>query len=99
MLAVILLVIKFTRGFVGNMSVLIGVAVGYIVTIALGWTDFGGLQNEAWFRIVLPLQFGVPAFHLGAGPDDVPCDDDRLHRSDRHVPGTRRDDRTCHRKR
>jgi len=63
-LAVILLVIKFGRGFLANMSVLIGIAVGYAITIALGWTDFGGLGNEPWLRIVLPLQFGLPEFHL-----------------------------------
>ena len=63
-LAVILLVIKFARGFLANMSVLLGVGVGYLLTIALGWTDFSGLQNEAWFRVVLPLQFGLPEFHL-----------------------------------
>jgi NCS2 family nucleobase:cation symporter-2 len=66
-LAVILLVIKFAKGFLGNMSVLIGIAVGYAVTIALGWTDFAGLQDESWFRVVLPLQFGLPRFYL------VPC--------------------------
>lgn len=66
-LATILLVIRFGVGFVQNMSVLIGIAVGYLVTIALGWTDFSGIQNEPLVRLVLPLQFGLPEFHL------VPC--------------------------
>ncbi len=66
-LGVILLVIRFATGFLANMSVLIGVTVGYLVTIALGWTDFSGLEQEAWVRIVLPLQFGFPTFQL------VPC--------------------------
>jgi xanthine permease len=66
-LGVILLVIRFATGFLANMSVLIGVVVGYLVTIALGWTDFSGLEQEAWVRIVLPLQFGFPTFQL------VPC--------------------------
>jgi len=66
-LGVILLVIRFATGFLANMSVLIGVTVGYLVTIALGWTDFSGLEQEAWIRIVLPLQFGIPTFQL------VPC--------------------------
>jgi len=66
-LGVILLVIKFANGFVQNMAVLIGITVGYLVTIALGWTDFAGIQDEPLLRIVLPLQFGVPEFHL------VPC--------------------------
>jgi NCS2 family nucleobase:cation symporter-2 len=66
-LLVILSVIKFTTGFVQNMAVLIGITVGYLVTIALGWTDFSGIQNEPLVRIVLPLQFGLPEFYL------VPC--------------------------
>jgi NCS2 family nucleobase:cation symporter-2 len=66
-LATILLVIRFARGFLQNMSVLIGIFVGYITTIALGWTDFSGLQQEPWLRVVLPLQFGIPTFSL------VPC--------------------------
>jgi NCS2 family nucleobase:cation symporter-2 len=66
-LAIIVSVIKFASGFLQNMAVLIGICAGYAVTIALGWTNFSGLQNEPWLRIVLPLQFGLPEFHL------VPC--------------------------
>lgn len=66
-LAVILLVIRFASGFLQNMAVLIGIAAGYLVTIALGWPDFSGIQSEPLLRIVLPLQFGVPQFYL------VPC--------------------------
>jgi uric acid transporter len=66
-LAIILLIIKFASGFLQNMAVLIGIAAGYVATIALGWTDFSGIQNEPLLRIVLPLQFGVPQFYL------VPC--------------------------
>ena len=66
-LGVILCIIKFATGFLQNMAVLIGITVGYLVTIALGWTDFSGIQNEPPLRIVLPLQFGMPEFYL------VPC--------------------------
>src|ERR1700733_2270979 len=66
-LAVILLVIKFTRGFLQNVSVLIGITVGYLLTIALGWTDFSGIADEPIVRVVMPLQFGVPQFFL------IPC--------------------------
>jgi uric acid transporter len=66
-LGVILLVIKFGRGFVGNMAVLLGISVGYLVAISLGWTDFSGLSAQPWVRVVLPLQFGLPTFSL------VPC--------------------------
>jgi uric acid transporter len=63
-LVTILLIIKFATGFLANMAVLIGIAVGYIVTIFLGWPSFAGISNEPWLRVVLPLQFGVPQFHL-----------------------------------
>ena len=66
-LLIILLVIKYAQGFLANMAVLIGIAAGYALTMALGWTDFKGLGDEAWLRIVLPLQFGLPTFQL------VPC--------------------------
>src|ERR1700728_1026824 len=66
-LAVILSVITFATGFLQNMAVLIGITVGYLVTIALGWTDFGGIQDEPIMRLVLPLQFGWPQFYL------IPC--------------------------
>ena len=66
-LAIILAVIKFATGFLQNMAVLIGICAGYAVTIALGWTDFSGLESEPWLRVVLPFQFGLPRFYL------VPC--------------------------
>src|SRR6202035_2783966 len=66
-LLVILSVIKFTTGFLQNVAVLIGITVGYLVTIALGWTDFSGIQDEPIVRVVMPLQFGIPQFYL------IPC--------------------------
>jgi len=66
-LAVILLVIRFGSGLLANTAVLLGVCAGYLATIALGWTDFSGIRDEPWLRVVLPLQFGLPTFHL------VPC--------------------------
>ncbi len=66
-LTVILLVLRFATGFLQNMAVLIGITAGYLVTIALGWTDFTGLQDEPAIRVVLPLQFGTPEFYL------IPC--------------------------
>ena len=66
-LGIILLVIKFARGFLQNMSVLLGITVGYLLTIVLGWTDFSGLADEPVLRVVLPLQFGMPQFYL------IPC--------------------------
>jgi xanthine permease len=63
-LATILAVLKFAKGFLANMAVLLGVIAGYLATIALGWTNFSGLSSEPWVRIVLPLRFGLPTFYL-----------------------------------
>jgi xanthine permease len=63
-LGVILAVIKFGTGFLQNMAVLIGIAVGYAFTIALGWVDFSGIAEEPILRVVMPLHFGLPEFHL-----------------------------------
>ena len=66
-LAVILLILRFGKGFVTNLAVLLGIIVGYIVSIGLGWSSFSGIGNEPWLRLVLPLHFGIPTFAL------VPC--------------------------
>ena len=66
-LAVILLLLRFGTGFVRNTAVLIGIVVGYLVTLALGWGSLSGLEAQPWLAVVTPLQFGVPAF------DPVAC--------------------------
>src|ERR1700744_4544627 len=42
-LAIILLVIKFGRGFLQNTAVLLGIAVGYAVSIMMGRADLAGI--------------------------------------------------------
>jgi uracil-xanthine permease len=61
------MILRFGKGFITNMAVLLGIIIGYAVTISLGWTDFSGLDAEPWLRLVLPLHFGVPTFSL------IPC--------------------------
>jgi uric acid transporter len=63
-LAIILLLLRFSTGFLRNTAVLIGITVGYLITLALGWGDFTGLDSQPWVTVVRPLQFGLPAFDL-----------------------------------
>ena len=65
-LAVILLLLRFGRGFVRNTAVLIGIALGYLLTLALGWSRFDGLDAQPWVAVVTPFQFGWPTFDLAA---------------------------------
>ena len=65
-LAVILLLLRFSTGFVRNTAVLIGIVVGYVTTLALGWGSLDGVAAQPWFDVVVPFQFGVPRFDLVA---------------------------------
>ncbi len=65
-LLVILLLLRFSAGFLRNTAVLIGIVAGYLLTLALGWGNLDGLDAQPWFAIVRPLQFGIPRFDLVA---------------------------------
>ena len=61
-MATILLVAKFARGFLANISVLLGIVVGGIVATATGMMNFDKVGKAAWVDVVLPFHFGVPIF-------------------------------------
>jgi xanthine/uracil permease len=44
-LAVILLLLRFAKGFIQNISVPLGIVVGYAITVALDWPNFTGLDQ------------------------------------------------------
>jgi uracil-xanthine permease len=58
----ILLVAKYAKGFLANISVLIGIIVGAIVAAANGMMSFDKVTSANWFGMVLPFQFGIPVF-------------------------------------
>ena len=49
------------RGFLGRISIFLGVIVGYIVAASTGQVDFSGMSDAAWI--------GLPQFHLVALSD------------------------------
>ncbi len=61
-LVCIMLIAKYARGFVQNISVLIGIIVGAIVAAAMGLMSFDKVGKAGWFDVVLPFQFGLPVF-------------------------------------
>lgn len=62
LLATMLTAIR-ARGLLKLVPILIGVAVGYTVSLALGIVDFAKVHDAAW--IALP-EFGTPEFNLAA---------------------------------
>lgn len=61
-LVLILLINKFGRGFVANISVLLGITAGFAIALSLGRVDLNGVANAPWVGIVLPFHFGLPHF-------------------------------------
>jgi len=61
-LASVLLIARYGKGFVANISVLLGIVIGGAVATALGLMNFDKVAKADWFGLVLPLQFGMPVF-------------------------------------
>ena len=63
-LAAILLIARFGKGFVANISVLLGIVVGAVIAIAMGSMTFSKVADAAWFDIITPFHFGMPVFQM-----------------------------------
>ena len=63
-LVVILLITRYSRGFLANISVLLGIVAGCVLAVALGKMGFDKVGRAHWFDIVTPFAFGVPTFNL-----------------------------------
>jgi NCS2 family nucleobase:cation symporter-2 len=63
-LIVILAVTKYGRGFIANLSVLLGIVVGAIVAALLGKMNFGDVGAASALAVVTPFQFGMPDFQF-----------------------------------
>ena len=58
----ILLIAKYARGFIANISVLLGIVIGAIVATGLGLMNFDKVGRAAWFELVLPFAIAPPTF-------------------------------------
>ncbi len=61
-LASILLISRYAKGFVANISVLLGIVIGGVVATAMGLMNFDKVGKAAWFDVVTPFHFGMPTF-------------------------------------
>ena len=60
-LVVILLLVRYGRGFVANIAVLLGIVVGCVVAV-VGKMHFDKVAEADWFDLVTPFAFGMPTF-------------------------------------
>ena len=61
-LASILLIAKYARGFVANISVLLGIIIGGVIATAAGLMSFEKVAKAGWFDLVLPFEIATPVF-------------------------------------
>lgn len=61
---VILGLIKWGKGFIANVAVLLGIVAGAVLATVLGIMHFEKVASAAWFDVIVPFHFGVPQFHL-----------------------------------
>jgi uric acid transporter len=61
-LAAILLIAKYAKGFVANISVLLGIIVGGVIATAAGLMHFDKVAKAGWFDLVLPFEIATPTF-------------------------------------
>jgi uracil-xanthine permease len=61
-LVCILLIARYAKGFMANISVLLGMVIGGVVASAMGMMSFEKVDKAAWFDVVVPFHFGMPIF-------------------------------------
>lgn len=65
-LAIIVLIQRFFKGFMGTLAVLAGLIIGTGVAVALGDASFSEVSNSSWVAVTTPFYFGWPKFSLTA---------------------------------
>jgi NCS2 family nucleobase:cation symporter-2 len=63
-LVFILLLVKYAKGFIANISVLLGIVGGCVVAAAMGKMNFDKVGKAGWFDFVTPFAFGMPTFDI-----------------------------------
>lgn len=58
-LIIIVVIQKLSKGFLGNIAILIGIVLGTIVAIVMGVADFSSVANADFININTPLKYGI----------------------------------------
>ncbi|MEE1756542.1 nucleobase:cation symporter-2 family protein [Streptomyces sp. SP18CS02] len=61
-LLLIVLFARFTRGFLGQIGILLALVGGTLAAIPMGLTDFSGVSGADWLGLAAPFHFGAPQF-------------------------------------
>ena len=62
-LASILLITKFAKGFFANIAVLAGIVIGAVIASAMGLMTYEKVAHAEWFDFVMPFEIATPVFN------------------------------------
>lgn len=65
-LAIVVAIYRCGKGFLSNVSVLIGLICGTVLSIILGVANFSEVSRASWAGIITPFSFGFPTFEAGS---------------------------------
>lgn len=58
----IILLNRFTKGFIRSIAILLGIAAGTLAASLMGKVNFTAVSEASWFHMVKPFYFGTPTF-------------------------------------
>jgi xanthine permease len=62
-LSIIVLLYRFTTGFIKSISILIGILIGTFIAYFMGEVQFDNVSDAAIVQMIQPFYFGAPSFH------------------------------------
>lgn len=63
-LVFIILMTRFTKGFIRSIAVLVGLLAGTVAAGFMGEVNFAPIREASWFHVVKPFYFGTPTFEI-----------------------------------
>lgn len=63
-LVIIIGIQKLSKGFLGNIAILIGIVAGTAIAFFMGAVDFSNVKEVGFIAFNMPLKFGMPKFEL-----------------------------------
>ncbi|CEA03525.1 Uric acid permease PucK [Jeotgalicoccus saudimassiliensis] len=63
-LIIILIILKFAKGFLGSIAILTGIIFGTVIGAFFGQVDFTPVAEASWLHLPQVFYFGTPEFHF-----------------------------------
>ncbi|QQD84944.1 nucleobase:cation symporter-2 family protein [Jeotgalicoccus sp. ATCC 8456] len=63
-LIIILIILKFAKGFFGSIAILSGIIAGTVLSTFFGLVDFKPILDASWLHLPHVFYFGTPEFHI-----------------------------------